>query len=511
MTSASRRARLGRRTDFLGVDVGAALDLVGTVLRYLSLSFLFPAALAIGYDESVWPFLVAAAITVVVGRALELVQPGEAAVGAREGFLVVVLTWLLVPALGALPYLLSGEDQLARPIDAYFEAMSGFSTTSSSVVTDVEALDRSIAMWRQFTVWLGGIGILVLALAVLPRLRVGGRQFFEVEMPGPEQDLTSTIRDSVRRFIVLYFGITLTMIVVLTAVGWSGLDQRMNLYEAVAHTFTTMGTGGFSTKAASVGAFGATTQWVIAFFLIVAGTNYALMFFALARRRPQAFGRDEEFRLYLAVIAIAAVVILIELVRADIAAGEAAVRHAVFQSASIITTTGFATDDFNRWPELAAVTILALMFFGPSAGSTGGSIKVVRHLLIGRILRRNLVLTVHPELVTPIRLNGIRVDERTLSSVIVFVLLYIGCFALGTFLLVADAARSGLELRVFDAIAAAATTLGNCGPGFGFAGPLGSFEPFSDVSTVLMTLLMFLGRLEIIPVAVLLTRSYWRA
>jgi trk/ktr system potassium uptake protein len=177
---------------------------------------------------------------------------------------------------------------------------------------------------------------------------------------------------------------------------------------------------------------------------------------------------------------------------------------------SIITTTGFASTDFNEWTVLAAVTFVALMFSGPCAGSTGGSVKIVRHLIVGRILRRDLMQTVHPELVVPIRLNGVRVDERTLRAVVVFVLLYVGCFALGALLLLVDAARTGLELSAFDAIAAAATTLGNCGPGFGFAGPIGSFDPFSGASKGLMIVLMWLGRLEIIPVAVLLTRSYWR-
>lgn len=495
----------------LAVDVGAAVDLVGTLLRYLSLAFLFPIALAFWYDEWAWPFIAAALITVAAGRALELATPSDARVGAREGFLVIALIWLLAPAAGAIPYLLSGEGQLDTPVDAYFESMSGFSTTSSSVVTDVRELGRALAMWRQFTVWVGGVGIIVLALAVLPRLRVAGRQLLEVEMPGPEGDLTATIRDTARRFLWLYVAITAAEIAALTIVGWTGLDDRMNLYEAVAHTFTTIGTGGFSTQPESLGAFGGVSQWIVAFFLMLAGTNYALMFLAFVRRRPRVFARDEEFRLYLALIALASLVLLIELLRANIAAGEEALRHAVFQTVSIITTTGFSTADFDEWSVLAAVTLVALMFFGPSAGSTGGSVKVVRHVLIGRLLRRELAQTVHPELVEPIRLNGVLVDERTLRSVIVFVLLYIGCFAVGALLLVADAARSGLELSAFEAIAAAATTLANCGPGFGFAGPLGSFDPFSDASKLIMIALMWLGRLEIVPVAVLLTRSYWRS
>lgn len=495
----------------LAVDVGAVLHLVGGVVKYLSLAFLFPLAIALGYGESPWPFLVAGGITVAAGVLLERVTPAEGRVGTREGFLIVVLVWLAAPVVGMLPYLLSGEPQLTGLVDAFFESMSGFSTTSSSVLTDVEALNHSMAMWRQFSVWVGGVGILVLALAVLPRLRVAGRQLLQVEMAGPETDLTTTIRETARRFLVLYLAITGAMIVTLTLAGWTGLDERMGLYEAVAHTFTTLGTGGFSTRAGSVGEFGAVSQWVIAAFLVVAGTNYALMYLALVRRRPNAFARDEEFRLYLGLVALGSLILFAELASEGIAAGEEAARHAVFQTASIITTTGFATDDFSQWPVLATVTIVALMFFGPSAGSTGGSVKVVRHVLVGRVLRRELTQTVHPELVQPIRVNGVLVDERTVRAVIAFVLLYVGCFALGALLLVADAARVGLELSAFEAVAAAATTLGNCGPGLGFAGPIGSFDPFSDVSKGIMIVLMWLGRLEIIPVAVLSTRSYWRA
>jgi trk/ktr system potassium uptake protein len=503
--------RLGPRAGAarLAIDVRGSLHVVGVLIKYLSLAFAYPVAIAVGYGESPWPFVAAGAIAAAGGLALQLATKGGR-VGVREGFLVICLVWLLAPAVGALPYLFSGDAQLTSPIDAYFESMSGFSTTSSSVVTDVEELSHSMAMWRQFSVWVGGAGIIVLALAVLPRLRVGGRQMLEVEMPGPETDLRATIRDTARRFLVLYVLISIAMITTLTVVAWTGLDDRMSFYEAVAHTFTTLGTGGFSTRVESVGAFGAVSQWVIAFFLLVAGTNYALMYLSLVRRRPHQFARDEEFRLYAGVIALASAILFVELIRQNLASGEEALRHAIFQTVSIITTTGFASTDFNEWTVLAAVTLVALMFSGPCAGSTGGSVKIVRHLIVGRILRRDLMQTVHPELVVPIRLNGVRVDERTLRAVVVFVLLYVGCFALGALLLLVDAARTGLELSAFDAIAAAATTLGNCGPGFGFAGPIGSFDPFSGASKGLMIVLMWLGRLEIIPVAVLLTRSYWR-
>jgi trk system potassium uptake protein TrkH len=390
--------------------------------------------------------------------------------------------------------------------------MSGFTTTGATTLTDFDALDHSVAIWRQFTQWLGGMGIIVLFLAILPRLRVGGRQLLESELPGPEiEPLTASIRATARRLWLLYIGLTVLQALMLAGLGWTKIDERMSPFEAIAHAFTTLPTGGFSTEARSLEAFGAASQWVIVVFMLIAGANFAITYQALVRRHPRPLVRDEELRLYLALLVGGSLLLLVELSTEGLLQGEEAIRHSVFQAVSIMTTTGYASVDFNEWTLLAAVVLVALMFAGGSAGSTAGSVKVVRHLLIGRILRRELDQTVHPELVIPVRLNRTIVDERTLRAVLAFVLLYVGLFALGTLALMMDAARVNLELRVFDAVSASAAALGNVGPAFGFAGPMGSFEPFSDVSKVIMIALMWLGRLEIIPIAVLLTRSYWRA
>jgi trk system potassium uptake protein len=508
----SLRLRRAVRRESYGVAAGAALNLVGTLVMYLSAAALLPTAVALIYSEPPWPFLGAGAIAFGVGFALERATRGRGQAGLREGFLVVSLTWLLAAAFGALPYLLSGDDQLSSPIDAYFEAMSGFTTTGASVATDIEGLDNSLAMWRQLTQWLGGMGIIVLFLAILPRLRVGGRQLLETELPGPEiEPLAASIRATARRLWLLYIALTALQALILAGFGWTGIDERMSSFEAVAHALTTMPTGGFSTEARSVEAFGAATQWVIVVFMVVAGANFALTYRALVRRHARPLLRDEELRLYVALLAVGSILLVVELWSEAFFEGEEAVRHSVFQAVATMTTTGYASTDFNEWTLLAAVVIVGLMFAGGAAGSTAGGIKVVRHLLIGRILRRELDQTVHPELVAPIRLNQTIVDERTLRAVLAFVLLYVGLFALGTLALMLDAARVDLDLRLLDAVAAAATTLGNVGPAFGFAGPMGSFEPFSDVSKGIMIVLMWLGRLEIIPVAVLLTRAYWRA
>ena len=495
----------------LGVDLQATFNLVGSLVKYLGLAPLLPAAIALGYDESPWPFIASAAIVFGAGWLLELVTHGRAHVGIREGFLVVSITWLVAAAVGALPYWLSAEEQFSHPLDAYFEGMSGFTTTGATVATDIDALSRSIAMWRQLTQWLGGMGIIVLALAVLPRLKVGGRQLFETELPGPEiEKLTLRIREIAQRLWLLYVALTALQIVVLTGFAWTGLDAAMTFYDAVAHSFSTIPTGGFSTQNRSVEGFSAASQWAIAFFMLVAGANFALLYRALARRQPQAFARDQEFRLYMILAAVASVVLVVELWAEGFFEGEAAIRHSVFTAVSTMTTTGFATTDFNEWTLFAAIVIVALMFTGGQAGSTTGSVKIVRHLLMGRILRRELDQTVHPEAVARVHLNRRPVDERTLRAITSFVLLYVGVFAVGALLLVLDAARTNIDLALLDAVAASAATLGNGGSAFGFAGPMGTFEPFSDVSKIIMIVLMWVGRLEISPVAVLLTRNYGR-
>jgi trk system potassium uptake protein len=253
------------------------------------------------------------------------------------------------------------------------------------------------------------------------------------------------------------------------------------------------------------------TQWTVIVFMVVAATNFALLFAVFVQRRPGRLLRDDEFRAYLVLLALAVGVLTLELVRGGLLAGEEAFRHAAFQAVSLMTTTGYATADYTRWTALAAVLLIGLMFVGGSAGSTSGSVKIVRHLLIGRILRRELDQTVHPEVVSTIRLNGRAADERTLRAVIAFVLLYLGLFIAGTLALGVDAARAGVPLPPFDAAAAAASALGNVGPAYGFAGPAGSFAPFSDVSKLVMIALMWLGRLEVVTVLVLLTKRYWRA
>ena len=494
----------------LGVDVAGTLNLVGSLFKPLGLAFALPAVLAAGYGEAVWPFLVSGAVTSGFGVVLERVTHGRERVGSREGYLVVALLWLLVAVFGMLPYLLE-EGQLARPVDAFFESMSGFSASGATVLTDVEGLPRSMAMWRQLTAWVGGLGIIVLFLAVLPRLNVGGRQaLFRSEMPGPEIGLEDTIRETARRFVLLYVSLTALEVAVLATLGWTGADDRMDLFRAVAHSFATVSTAGFSTEGRSIEAFAAPTQWAIVVFMIVAGTNFALLYLGAVRRQAGALARDEEFRVYLVLLAVASLLVFAELLSRDVLSGEEALRHAAFNTTSMLTTTGFASADFNTWPPLSLMVLFGVTVLGASAGSTSGSVKLVRHVVIAKMLRREIRQTVHPELIAPLRVNGNVIDEKTLRAIIFFVLLYLGVLAGSAVVILFDSSLRGLDVTPFDALADSATALGGVGPGLGFAGPMGSFQPFSDVSKLVLAFEMYLGRLEIVPVLVLLARSYWR-
>jgi trk system potassium uptake protein TrkH len=509
----ARRSRLD--LPGLGVDVGSALDLVGGVLKWMGAAFVVPAAVALGYGDPVWPFLVSGAVAAAAGAGLDTIT-GEhhgTAVGVREGFLVVALMWLIVPVFGMLPFLLGDVPQLANPVDAFFESVSGFTASGATVLTDIEGLERSMLFWRQFTHWLGGMGIVILAVAVLPRLRVGGRQLVESELAGPTQieKLSATIRQTARRLWRLYLGLTVAAVLILAILGWTDLDQDMTPFDAFGQAFSVVSLGGFSTRNDSIAAFAPVTQWVLLVFMVIAGVNFLRLWLVFVQRRVREVARDQELRLYGAFLVIGAALLTAELIAGGIPDDEANVRNTIFQGVAILSTTGFATADFALWGPLATMTILLLMFVGASAGSTTGSIKVIRHLLLFKVVRRELGQTIHREAVVPVNVNGRPVEERALRSTIVFVALYLLIFAIGSILLQLEARRTGLELPPFDAFAASAACLGNVGPAFGFAGPFGSFEPFSDPSTVLLSALMWIGRLEIIPVAVLLTRSYWRA
>jgi len=506
----------------LRVDWRASLSLTGRVLLYLAVPLALPVVTALVYGEGWTPFLVTIAVTVLAGVGLSKLDE-EPDLGAREGFLMVAVTWLAVALVGMLPYVVAGwgtGSTLADPVNALFESMSGFTTTGATVMGQIgtDHHSHALLLWRQLTQWLGGMGIVVLAVAILPELSVGGAQLMDAEAPGPGiEKLTPRIAETARVLWIAYFAFTVTEMVLLYGLHLAGFADEMTLFNAISHGLTTLPTGGFSPAALSIEAFSAAVQWVIIPFMVVAGTNFALCWGVL-RGDLLTLPRDEEFRFYTGVMATLTAVVTIVLFvgpslpgSAGLAGAEESLRHGLFQTVSIVTTTGYASIDFNDWTATAQYLLLFGMFLGGSAGSTGGAIKMVRWLVIARSIKRELFTTVHPDAVSPVRLGGRALDESAVRGIHTFTLLYIALFFLGVVVLMLDAGRVGMDLPVLDGLSAVAATIGNVGPGFGVVGPMNSYLPFPATSKLLMVFLMWIGRLEIFPVLVLLTRAYWRS
>ena len=290
-----------------------------------------------------------------------------------------------------------------------------------------------------------------------------------------------------------------------------GVDPRMTLFNAVAHAFATVATAGMSPEPRSFEGFAPASQWVVIVFMLVAGTNFALLYAGIVGRRLRLFARDEEFRVGALLVVVCSTIVVLELITEGVLSGTAAVRHGVFNTVSMMTTTGFASADFTLWTPLTWLVLFGVLLCGASAGSTSGSVKLIRHVVIAKMLAREIDQTVHPEVVAPLRVNGRPIEDRALRAIIVFVLLYLGVCAAGIVILLIDSSLRGVELGAFEAIAVGTAALAGAGSGLGFAGPMGSFAPFGDVSTMVLIALMYLGRLEIVTVLVLFTASHWRS
>jgi trk system potassium uptake protein TrkH len=510
--------------DYRGyVDVRASLGVVGAVLLRIALAPLLPAVVALVYGESPVPFLVMAVVTAALGSGLGQLRDGPE-IGHRETFLVVSLTWLVVPLVGTIPYLVAGQGTVAHPINALFESMSGFTTTGATVLGEisVERHSRSILMWRQLTQWFGGMGLLVLMIAVLPELSVGGAQLMNEESPGLSiEKLTPRIRQSAKILWGIYVGFTLLAAAVYYGLHLAGMAPNMDLYNAVAHALTTLPTGGFSPEARSAEAFSPAVQWAIMLFMVVAGTNFALYWYAL-RGEPRRLLGNGEFRAYLgamgAVGALLAGLLFAGFGLATVPTNvatipgtvEPALRQGLFQAIAIVTTTGYASMDFNTWGASTQTILLLAMFLGGSAGSAAGSVKIVRWYVVRRAMSRELFTTIHPEAVRPVRLSDDPLDEDTVRSVLVFITIFLAVFVVSTVVVFLDGHRTGLDLSALEATSVAIATLGNVGPGFGLVGPMNSFLQFSPPAKLYLVFLMWIGRLEVLSVLVILTPSFWQ-
>ena len=488
-------ALLGNR----GHMFGRLAFVIGSVVAAAGIAMLPAAAVSFLYREweTGWRIALAAAVTFACGAASRRLfgRPGN--LTTKEGFAAVGLSWLAMSLFGTLPYLLSGA--VGNVTDAFFETASGFTTTGASLVPDPSLLPHGILLWRSLTQWIGGMGVILLSLAVLPLLGSGGVQLARAESPGPEPDrLTPRFRETAKRLWYVYALITLAEALLL----WAG---DMNLFQAVNHAFTTMSTGGFGTEAASIGAFGAYTQWVVIVFMFIAGSSFALHFRAV--RDPGRYWRNTEFRLYSAIILAAAVIIAGGLWMSGAGGG---VRDSLFTALSLITTTGYATADFGLWIPALQILVVGLMFVGGMAGSTAGGIKTFRLGVLVKAAANDLRRIIHPRAVFPTRFGANRVPDPVVESVQCFFLFFMFLFMTGTFLMGFLSATFGPELDIVGAVSATASALGNIGPALGDLGPSGNYLSVTWPGKWTLSFLMIAGRLEVFPVLLLFTRSLWR-
>ncbi len=475
------------------------LRFLGRILLLLAASQAFPFFCSLIYGEraAANAFLVSALVTGLTGALLSYLGRRAAEVYRREGILVVAGGWILASIFGALPYLVAAT--FTHPVDALFESASGFTTTGASLLTHIESAGRGILFWRSFTQWLGGMGIIVLFVALLPELGPGARFLYKLEVPGPSAEaLQPRIHDTAGILWKIYLMLTGAQTVLLMAAG-------LDLYDALTHTFSTLSTGGFSPRQASVAAFDSVwVEIIIIVFMLLAGANFSL-YYGMRKRRGWNLFRDTEFRLYMALVAGFTLLVAWDLLRRDTYDAPAeALLDSAFQVSSILTTTGFATADFAVWPVLSRMLLVVLMFIGGCAGSTAGSMKVMRMVIGVKSALREVRLIFSPNSILPVLVGGKTVPDSVVRSVAGFFILYLSCWGVGTLLL----SISGPDL--VTAATAAAATLGNIGPGLHAVGPNENFAFFSAPDKALMVLLMWLGRLEIYSIAALFTRSFWR-
>ncbi len=437
------------------------------------------------------------AAAIVAGLYLLLVKTEASSLPTRAGFFLVSMAWLVASLLGALPFVISGA--IPRFVDAFFETMSGFTTTGASILTDIEALPRSMLFWRSLTHWLGGMGIIVLTVAIFPILGIGGLQLIKAEAPGPTVDkITPKVTETAKILWMTYFILTGLEVLLLMLGG-------MDLYDALTHTFGTLATGGFSPKAASVGHYDSVfIDIVITIFMVLAGINFAL-YYKLFVGRVESVFRDSEVRAYLGIFVIVAAVLAVVLRANGVydTFGES-LRYGSFQAASILTTTGYATADFAVWPAAAQVLLFLLMFIGGSSGSTGGGIKVVRIITLLKQAVNEMNYLLHPRGIFSIKLSGSQVKKNVVYAISGFVILYMFLILLTTVVV----GLSGFDL--LTSISTALVTLGNIGPGFAMVGPTQNYAFFPDHVKWVLSFVMMMGRLEVFTVLILFTPRFWR-
>jgi len=447
-------------------------------------------------EKAVYYFAISIVITAIAGFILYRLKAPNQNIYARDGFAITALGWLSVTVFGALPFLISGS--IPSVIDAFFETASGFTTTGASILREVESLPKGILFWRSFTHWMGGMGVLVLMIAVLPSTKANAVYIMKAEASGPSPDkLVPKIRQTAEILYIIYIAITFIIIVLLLLGG-------MPLFDSIAHAMGTVSTGGFSVRNASIAAYNSVyIETVIILSMLISGINFTLYYFLL-KKNVKGFLKNEELLYYIGVIAVAIVLIVANIYGKVYSTIGESLRYASFQVSSLITTTGYVTADFNQWPTLSQMVLLLIMFIGGCAGSTAGGIKCIRILLLSKMFKREITKLNHPRAVKTVRINGHAVDEEILSGIKMFFFVYVAIFAAGVLVI----SLEGFDLPT--TISAVVATLNDIGPGLGLVGPVGNYADFSVLSKVVLSICMMIGRLEVYPILVLLFPSFWK-
>jgi len=479
------------------VNIRVVIHVLGIFVIYIGLFMAVPALFSWYYGgHDLQAILLASGITLAVGGLMSLLFRRSGELTLKDSFATVGMGWVLASAFGALPFFLSGEIPLYS--DAFFESMSGFTTTGASILVRVEDLSHGLLFWRGLTQWLGGMGIIVLTLAILPMMGVGGMQLFKAEIPGPTPE---KITPRIRRTAMTLWGVYILLSAIQALLLLIG---GMNLHEALCQTFGTMATGGFSTRTASIGGFNSLfIESVVIVFMLVAGANFTLHYHAL-RGKPSTYWKSEEFRFYIGLVAVFAVLLEVDNLISGIMPAGATVRHSLFQVVSITTTTGFTTENFCQWSPSAQLILLFLMFVGGCAGSTGGSIKILRIMILLKQGVIELRRMLHPQAVIPVRVDGRTVSQGVVMNIIGFMFLYFGILLLSTL----GMTLMGLDL--VSAFSSVTASIGNIGPGLGSVGPAENYQHIPTAGKWLLSFCMLAGRLEIYTILVLFTKDFWR-
>ncbi len=477
------------------MNYSAIFYILGCVLKFESLFLLIPAFVGLLYkEEEPLQYLLVAALCAVLGFFLSRKKPANKNFYVKDGFVTVAASWIVMSAFGAIPFVLTGD--IPSYFDAMFETISGFTTTGSSILTDVEALSRTSLFWRSLTHWVGGMGVFVFIMAILPLMGGSTMNLMKAESTGPSiSKLVPHVKDTAKILYGMYTGLTVCEIIVL-------LILKMPVFDAFTITFGTVGTGGFAILNDSLASYSPAIQYAVTFFLILSGVNYTFYFYILFRRVKDAF-HMEEVRWYFIIIAVATAIITLD-IRSMYPTLEETFRHASHQVATIMTTAGFATTDFDLWPEISKFVLVLLMFIGACSGSTAGGIKVTRIIMYAKMIPKELSSILHPREVKKIRMDGHVVEDNVIRTTCVYLVLYFAIFFISLFLVCVD------NFDFTTNFTAVASCFNNIGPGLSLVGPTRNFSIYSNFSKIVLMFDMLAGRLELYPMVVLFFPSTWR-